>query len=104
VTSAELKVRQLEERAEHLGPYTPGPMLPECQEGTIVLKKDTAIELRDRAQGSRDCSSDAWRMNETQRVHADLEAARETLRAEEQALEGLLEEARRAGALPGWLR
>ena len=62
------------------------------------------IAFRDQTKGARTCDGEAMRINEAGRVNTQLEAARKSLERAEMALEDLQEEARRGGALPGWLR
>ena len=104
IDQAKSRVRELEERARRLGPYTPGPKLPACQEGAGGYASGGVVAFRDSTVGARSCNSEVMRTDEARTANAQLEAAREALNAREKSLRSLQEEARRAGALPGWLR
>jgi hypothetical protein len=62
------------------------------------------VALRDDSVGAVTCSSEVLRTREARRVHAQLEVARDNVQRQKEALDDLADEARRAGALPGWLR
>jgi hypothetical protein len=104
VAAAEARVRELEERARRLGPYTPGPDVPACQTGVAPVMGRGVVALRDDSVGAVTCSSEVLRTREARRVHAQLEVARDNVQRQKEALDDLADEARRAGALPGWLR
>ncbi len=64
-----------------------------------------AIELRDSSRGARTCRDSGYMgEGEARKVQAQLEAARSAAKQAQQALDALEDEARRAGALPGWIR
>jgi hypothetical protein len=104
VEAAEARVRELEERARRLGPYTPLPDGPACQEGVGPVMARGVVHLRDESVGAVSCSSEVLARREARQVHAQLEVARANLQRQKEALDDLADEARRAGALPGWLR
>jgi hypothetical protein len=104
VDSAEERVAQLEAESARNGPYTPGQTAGACTEGTMPLAGESTIALRDRAKGSKTCDAEVLRIQNSQRLHGEVEAARTRLDALRKALVDLEDEARKAGALPGWLR
>jgi hypothetical protein len=106
VERAKKRIEELEYKARGLGRFSnTGPTLAACQEGATWRPGMGAIELREEAKkGNRTCNAQVEAQNEAGKVHAQLEAARENLKRAEKALDDLAEEARRDGALPGWLR
>jgi len=104
VDDAEKRVADLEAAEARNGPYTPGQTPGACVQGAIPSTGETAIELRDRAGRSKVCDAEVLRIQNSQRLHAAVATARADLEAARKALADLDDEARRAGALPGWLR
>jgi hypothetical protein len=107
VAAAESRVRELEGKAARGGPLAPGPLPPACQAGVAHEPGSSGlppVKLRDYSRGAVHCDSEILRQQEAQKTQAQLEAAREAVRAAQEAVEDLEEEARRAGAHPGWLR
>jgi hypothetical protein len=104
VEAAEARVRELEEQARRLGPYTPLPDGPACQEGVSPVMARGVVALRDDSVGAVTCNSEVLARREAKEVHTQLEVARANLQRQKEALDNLADEARRAGALPGWLR
>jgi hypothetical protein len=104
VASAEARLKAVEERAAKLGPPMPGPRDAPCQAGALVGYGETAIELRDKSRRTRVCNTQGMRAQEQDRVYADVTRARADLDRAKAALAALDDEARRGGAMPGWIR
>jgi len=104
VAAAEKSVADAEAEEARHGPYTPGQTAAPCADGAKYDPKLTAIEMRERAKNTVTCSRKLLSIREGQEAHADLESARQSLAAARQAVDDLQEEARKAGALPGWVR
>jgi hypothetical protein len=104
VEAAERRVNELEQRAAKAGTINPGPVTAPCQSGVQTSGRSGAIAVRDSSANTVTCSADALQQQEARRIQAELEPARAALEKARRALDGLEEEARRAGALPGWLR
>jgi hypothetical protein len=105
VASAEAVLQALEKRAAELGPPMPGPRNAPCQAGTISRRNTSAIQLRDEAaRYGKVCDGKAQTGQQQDRVYADIERTRVALDRARAALAALDDEARRAGALPGWIR
>jgi len=108
VAAAEKAVSDLEAEATRNGPLMPGFIDTPCQEGVPVGRDGTsipAIELRDMAKkGQRTCDGETMRHQQGRAIQGKLESAKANLASARQDLEALGDEARRAGALPGWLR
>jgi hypothetical protein len=102
VDAAQRRVADLEQRAARFGPIHPGPITAPCQAG-VQTGGHRSINP-DSANKTVTCNIDALLQQEGWKVQAELEQARAALERARRALEGLDEEARRAGALPGWLR
>lgn len=98
VAAAESRVRALEAEAARLGPVRPGALPQACQE--VTSRRAGEWETKTRLV----CDEDTQRALRTQQMATQVEEARAQLRQAQQRLEDLEEEARRAGALPGWLR
>lgn len=104
VESAEKRVRDLEQQATRGGPLVPGPLPPACQAGARPGGGEGSVELRDRSRNTVRCDSEILRQQGARITQNQLDAARESLKRAQTAHDALDEEARRAGALPGWLR
>jgi hypothetical protein len=111
VAAAEKRVHDLEEQAARGGPVAPGPLPAACQAGTVVgyggetfLAGKGAVQLREESKNQVHCDSEVLRQQAAQNTQKQLEAARASLDRARKALDDLEDEARRAGALPGWLR
>lgn len=104
LTRAQARVEKLEAKAQRLGPFTPGFQLPECQAGARMRKGEGVVAFRDRTRGARTCDSKTKKINAAEKVKVELEEARAELEQAKKAYEDLLEEGRRARALPGWFR
>jgi hypothetical protein len=100
VSRAERRVAELEAKAASQGPVVPGPLPAACSEGILVGGPVTDMKR----PAGKVCDPEVLRAQETQRVQGELTRARAELEQAKKALEALAEEARRAGALPGWLR
>jgi hypothetical protein len=98
VVTAESRLQQLEAEAARLGPVRPGALPAPCQKLTGRRPGDWE------AKTWVECDMDTQHALKTQDLAARVEAARAQLKQAKQALEELEEEARRDGALPGWLR
>jgi len=75
-----------------------------CVKGAPYGGNESIIAFRDSTKGMVTCDAEILAMNEAKAVRGQLEAAREALRQAQEALDELPNEARRDGALPGWLR
>ena len=105
VESAEKRVRDLEEQATRGGPVVPGPLPPACQAGVRYNPAGLSpVKLRDESRNAVSCDSEILRQQGARNTQNQLDAARESLTRAQKALDALEDEARRAGALPGWLR
>ncbi|MBI2297639.1 MAG: hypothetical protein HYU66_01585 [Armatimonadetes bacterium] len=98
VAAAERRVATLEEQLRQAGGFVPGPLPAACAEGHVVWRGEVSREI------TRVCDPDVLRAQSSQRLHASLERARQDLENARAVLDALPEEARRAGALPGWVR
>jgi hypothetical protein len=110
VATAEKRVHDLEEQAARGGLVVPGPTSAACQAGVetsvggVTTWKGGAVELRDAARNAKRCDSEILRQQAARDTQTQLDSAREALKRAQKALDDLEDEARRAGALPGWLR
>lgn len=105
VEAAEKRVADLEAQAARNGPVTPGPTGPACQDGVLVPTSGVSpIELRDAAKGAKTCDAETLRQQRGRSLVGQLDASRQELASARKALDDLDDEARRDGALPGWLR
>jgi hypothetical protein len=111
VEAAEKNVRRLEEQASRGGPAVAGPLPAACQAGVVTAYRGQstvggrgAIELRDASRNSVHCDSEVQSQQAARNAQSQLEAARASLKRAQKALDDLDDEARQAGALPGWLR
>jgi hypothetical protein len=95
--------RAAERAASAVGPAL-GPAAAPCQAGAIPRYGESEEEFRKRAANTVTCDPDQLRLLEAQKASERVEAARQALATAQQALVNLEEEARRAGALPGWIR
>jgi hypothetical protein len=102
--AAEKRVKYLEERGARASPLVPGPTLAACQAGVQAGLGESAIALRDRSRNVVTCDDEVLRQQAAHRAQDELSSARADLEGARAALADLQEEARRAGALPGWLR
>ncbi len=75
-----------------------------CVEGAPYSPGEPIIAFRDSTKGMVTCDTEILAMNKAKGLQGQLEAAREALRNAQEALNELPNEARRDGALPGWLR
>jgi len=98
VKSAQEKVARLEGELRRAGGASPGPLPGACAEGRV----QTGAGLTGKSY--RVCDPNVLQAQEGQRVNQELERAQEDLARARAALEALPREARRAGALPGWVR
>jgi hypothetical protein len=103
VAAAEKRVKDLEEEAARAGPVVPGPTLPACQAGVSPRSLESGGPRID-PNKAISCNDEILRQQAALRIQARLDAARESLKQAQTALDDLDDEARRAGALPGWLR
>lgn len=83
IDAADQRVKDLEAEVGQYGPIPPGPTVG-CY--------------------SAGCAGDAMRIQDGQKALRRLEAAKERAAGARRAMDDLQEEARRAGALPGWMR
>ena len=104
LAAAEKRVRDLEEQAARGGLVVPGPIGVACQAGTFIGQRAPTAEDREASRNARQCDGEILRQQRARTTQGELEAARDSLKRAQKALEDLEEEARRAGALPGWLR
>jgi len=103
VDSAEREVRRLESSVGVVAPAAPAGAA--CQTGTMPVAGMGAIELRELAKKSAmSCDAEVLRQQEGYKRREQLDAARQRLEQARRALADLEDEARRARALPGWLR
>jgi hypothetical protein len=100
VEAAQRRVTDLEQRAARFGPIHPGPITAPCQSGVQTGGRIDPAS----ANKTVTCDIDALRQQEAWKIQAELEQARAALERTRRALDSLDEEARQAGALPGWLR
>ena len=103
VATAERDLARAERAASAIGPAL-GPAAAPCQAGAIPRYGESLEEFRRRAANTVTCDVDQLRLLEAQKASERVEAARQALAKAQQALVNLEEEARRAGALPGWIR
>lgn len=109
VTAAEKRVRDLEEQATRGGPVVSGPLPAACQASAPTRgghESGTVLgpSAWERTKNVVHCDGEILRQQQAQGTQTQLDAAREQLKRAQKALEALEDEARRAGALPGWLR
>ena len=104
VDNAEREVRRLESSVGVVAPAAPAGAA--CQTGTSAsMAGRGAIELRELAKKSaKSCDAEVLRQQEGYKRRDQLDAARQRLVQAQRALADLEDEARRARALPGWLR
>lgn len=105
VVAAEQRVSELERQTKN-AVITLGPRGPTCVEGLSIGQRGPvsgrgSIELRDASRGVVTCRDPD---STTRERLAELEQARRALTNARRTLSALEEEARQAGALPGWLR
>lgn len=98
VEAAEARVGDLESQAAALGSLQAS--LPRGRDPIPVKDLKTLLEMRDNAKKAVVSSGD----DRFARIQQDLDRARVSLARARRSLDDLAEEARRAGALPGWLR
>jgi hypothetical protein len=98
VTAAEAKLAEAEQAAARLGPARPGDYKVNCKDGRVVMSNGQLGPVTNACAG--DNAIIDWRLQAQSRV----ESARQNLERARRALAGLEEEARVAGALPGWIR
>jgi hypothetical protein len=104
VAAAEIRLKQAQDAADKLGPPRPGPRTAPCQAGTIVIPGRTPTQiLEDSRKYKKTCGNDSEGYAQD-RAYPEVERARSSLDAARKAVGELEEQARRAGALPGWLR
>lgn len=82
---------------------------PEYWRKRVLEARERVAEARERFEAARQAYRDARQRNyprgeAVEKIERELQAAREALKQARADLEALPEEARRAGALPGWLR
>ncbi len=105
VSAAEKRVRDLEEKATRAGPVVPGPSTTACQTGAPARSGEVlGPSAWERTRLVVHCDAEILRQQQALAIQSQLEAARGALKQAQKSLEALEEEARRAGALPGWLR
>lgn len=102
-------MRDLEEKARRGGPVVPGPLPAACQASAPTRggrESGTVLgpSAWERTKSVAHCDYEIQRQQEAQATQAQVDAAREQLKRAQQSLEALEDEARRDGALPGWLR
>ena len=68
------------------------------------MPNESAIALRDRSRRTVTCDGNAILQDVSRAAQSQLDAARRTLDRAREALAGLDDEPRRAGAQPGWIR
>ena len=105
VERAKARVRALEDQLARMGPNAGlGTTSQACVEGAPYSPGEPIIAFRDSTKGMVTCDTEILAMNKAKGLQGQLEAAREALRNAQEALNELPNEARRDGALPGWLR
>jgi hypothetical protein len=103
VATAERDLARAEQAAGSIGPAL-APAAPPCQAGAIPRYGESVEEFRRRAARTVTCDGEQLRLMDAQKASERVEAARQALATAQQAFANLEEEARRAGALPGWIR
>ena len=98
VAGAEAKLREAEQAAARVGPVQPGDYKVNCKEGQVVLSNGTLGPV------TNPCAGDNAIIDWRQQAQSRVDSARQALERARQALASFEEEARRAGALPGWIR
>jgi hypothetical protein len=98
VAAAEKKLEEAERAPGAGGPLPLGDYKVNCKPGRLLLSDGTLGPVTNNCKAAQ-ALGDARR-----RSHARVEAARRELEQARKALAALKEQARRAGALPGWLR
>lgn len=98
VTAAEAKLKEAEQAAARLGPFQPGDYKVNCKEGRLVMANGRLGPV------TNACAGDNAIIDLRRLAQSRLESARQDLERARKALAGLEEEARVAGALPGWIR
>lgn len=86
-----------------------GPSSPACQSGAPYRDGHASGTVLgpsawERTRNVVTCDYEILRQQQASATQNQLDAARESLKRAQKALDALEEEARRAGALPGWLR
>jgi hypothetical protein len=106
VTTAEARLKRLEAEATRLGPRVPGSLSAPCQAGVALTgrRHDGPVRLRDASAGQTTCDGDALKARDIDRIHAEMAQTRVEIEKARRSLAELDDEARRAGAMPGWLR
>lgn len=104
VAAAETRLKQAQDAADRLGPPRPGPRVAPCQAGTLIVPGRTAHQILEDSRKNRKTCGNEWEGYAQDRAYPEVERARGSLEAARKAVADLEEQARRAGALPGWLR
>jgi hypothetical protein len=103
VATAEAKVKRMEREASLGGPMAPGQRSAPCQEGATPLRGEGSIALRERSK-TNNCAGERAFDEAVRKAQNELPAARQELDQAKRELAALDDDARRAGALPGWIR
>jgi hypothetical protein len=98
VAAAEKKLKAAEGAAVQAGPLQPGDYKVPCQKGRVFEPGHTLGEEMN------PCASTGVSHEVAVAAKTRVESARQALSEARQALANFEEEARRAGALPGWIR
>jgi len=104
VASAEAQLKTAEAAAQRAGIVVPGPNAAPCQAGAERLRGEGSIALRERSKRTVTCESEALRQDTARGAQGQVEAARRSLDKARADLAALDDQARRAGAQPGWIR
>jgi hypothetical protein len=104
VTSAEAQLKKAESDAQRAGIVTPGPRAAPCQAGAERLRGEGSIALRERSKKNVTCDAEGQRQETAQTAQGQVAAAQRALDKARADLSALDEQARRAGAQPGWIR
>jgi hypothetical protein len=104
IAAADQQVKDIELRIQQHGPIVPGPTAGACSDGAVAGWGESTTQLRDRAKGARTCDWETMQIQAGHELVRQLDAAKERAAGARRAMDDLQEEARRAGALPGWLR
>lgn len=105
VERAEKAVRDAEAKETAMGPTIPGQTAAPCAQGAAPGRPGESVTgLRDRGKTTVTCDAETLHILDGQKAHAETEAAHARLAAARKAVDDLEDEARKAGALPGWLR
>ncbi len=104
VAAAEAALADVERRAGAAGLNLPGPNEAPCQAGVPAAPGSSPVALRDRSRGQKTCDQDALKREAARAAALELPAARERLERARRSLANLEDDARKAGAQPGWVR